>query len=83
MKHFVEIIIRRLQIETQLPRLGVVQAVTRLKLRTYLENSPLLFLDPSGAQGVTLFVRLSVRAGQVCLEQSIFIFLGQRALREH
>ena len=44
MKHFVEVIIRRLQIETQLPRLGVVQAVTGLRLRTHLENSPLLFL---------------------------------------
>ena len=27
-------------------------------------------------------VRPSVRSVQVCLEQSIFIFLGQRALRE-
>ena len=26
---------------------------------------------------------VSVRAGQSCLEQSIFIFLGQRSIREH
>ena len=44
-----------------------------------------LFLAPTGAQGVTIFVCLYVRPVQVCLEQSIFIFLGQRerAIREH
>ena len=28
-----------------------------------------------------IYVRASVRPVQVCLEQSIFIFLGQRAIR--
>ena len=40
------------------------------------------FLAPTGAQGVTLSVCLSVRPASVCLEQSIFIFQGQRAIRE-
>ena len=30
-----------------------------------------------------IYVRMYVRPVQVCLEQSIFIFLGQRAVREH
>ena len=37
------------------------------------------FLAPTGAQGMLM----SVCQGQVCLEQSIFIFLGQRAIKEH
>ena len=41
-----------------------------------------VFLAQTGAQGVTLSVRLSVCAAQTCLEHSIFILLGQRALRE-
>ena len=32
------------------------------------------FLAPTGAQGVTILVRTSVRLVQVCLELSIFIF---------
>ena len=35
----------------------------------------------TGAHEVTLPVCPSVRAGQVCLEQSIFIYLSQRAIR--
>ena len=43
------------------------------------------FLAPTGAQGVTLCVRLSVRHNMLksSLEQLIFIFLDQRALGEH
>ena len=41
-----------------------------------------LFLAPIGAQGVTMSVCLSVRPAHYALEQSIFIFLGQRAIRE-
>ena len=56
----------------------------RLKqnLQFTLFHTALLFWAPSGAQGVTLSVRLSVRAGQGCLEQSIFIILGQRAIKQ-
>ena len=38
------------------------------------------FLAPSGAQGVTMCVRSSVRPVQVCLELSIFIILAQVSL---
>ena len=41
------------------------------------------FLAPTGSQEVTLSVRPSVPLVTSCLEQSIFIFLGQRALKEH
>ena len=43
------------------------------------------FLAPTGAQGVTMCVCLTVRHNMLktSLEQSIFIFLGQRAIREH
>ena len=40
------------------------------------------FLAPTGAQEVLILVRPFVRSVQTCLEQSIFIFLGQIALRE-
>ena len=40
-------------------------------------------LAPTGAQGMLLSVCPSVCAAQTCLEPSIFIFLGQRALRGH
>ena len=53
------------------------------------KNLTSLLLAPTGAQGVTLSVCLSVRpsvcVGQFCLEQSIFIFLREsnQAVREH
>ena len=36
-----------------------------------------IFLAPTGALGVTIYVRLSVRPVTSCPEQSIFIFLAQ------
>ena len=42
-------------------------------------QDPRFFLAPIGAQGVTMSVCLS----STSLEQSIFIFLGQRSIREH
>ena len=42
-----------------------------------LYNSGKVFLAPTGAQGVTLSVRLSVCPVTSCLEQSIFIILAQ------
>ena len=40
------------------------------------------FLAPTGAQEMLIFIHMFVRSVQVCLKQSIFIFLGQQALRE-
>ena len=40
-------------------------------------------MAPTEAQGVTMCVRPFVRSVQICLEQSILIFLGQRAIRAH
>ena len=40
------------------------------------------FLTPTQALGVTMSVCLSVRAAHTYLEQIIFIYLGQRAIRE-
>ena len=40
------------------------------------------FLTPKRALGVTMSVCLSVRAAHTYLEQIIFIYLGQRAIRE-
>ena len=48
--------------------------------RTSLGNT--IFLAPTGAQGMLMCVCPSLRPAQSALEQSIFIFLGQRALRE-
>ena len=50
-----------------------------------LQHWHCLFLAPTGAQGVTMSVRPSVRHNMLrnSLEQSIFIFLGPRAIREH
>ena len=53
------------------------------KLHFLRKNHFRIVFVPTVAQGVTLSVCLSIRAGQVCLNQSIFIFLGQRAIREH
>ena len=40
-----------------------------------------MFLAPIGAQVMLTFVRAFVRSGQICLKQSIFIFLGQKIQR--
>ena len=42
----------------------------------------MMFLAPTGAKGVTISVRQSVCPVIGRLDQSIFIYLGQRAIRE-
>ena len=56
---------------------------TYISITHYVMEIFNLFLAPIGAQGVTIWVRPFVRLVQTCLEQSIFIFLGQRAIKEH
>ena len=51
-------------------------------ITTLVSLKSICFLAPTGAQGVTMSVRPFVCAGQSCIEQSIFIFLGQRSIRE-
>ena len=53
--------------------------LVNLEIHKYVKEK--IFLAPTGAQEVTLCVCMSVRPAQVCQEQSIFILIGQRALR--
>ena len=64
-----------------------IEALARVLKETGLKQviriPTCLFLAPTGALEMLIFVCLSVCPVKSCLEQSIFIYLGQRALRVH